>query len=515
MNVKELLIVVLLALVTTWGIEYLFFGKKEGEATTVASGQSFVAPKTAQEMKPLDLEVDFVDAKRSAPVTSTEIDTEHANLVFTTDGASLERLEFKRRIDGWPQELTTIFPVASTDKEQRCFLIGLTDETPFYYKLIEQKNREGQTTELTYEAQTSAGAIRKKFIIYKDSPKIDLILTLKPADAVQGMQARIFYPAPVMPDIAAEDITCALMYEQRGAITMIPRRCLYTDIHWATSTFFGVDDRYFVHAMISDADHFSQRGYYKLTGQNDIYAILEGPVVTQETSWKLSYYCGPKESKAMNAVDPRLEQTLGYAGWFAPIARFLLMVLVFLYGYLHNYGLAIIALTIITKILLLPFSLKGAQSMKRHAEVQKKLKYLQQKYKDDAETLARERADLMRKEGLGSLSGCLPLLLQLPIFFALSRVLSTSIELYQAPFGFWITDLSAKDPYYILPLLIVASMLLQATTVDAAQRVQLIVMAVVFGAITASLSAGLCLYIFMSTILGVAQTMLQKRYNLA
>src|SRR5579871_2756531 len=284
MNVKELLVVVLLALVTTWGIEYLFFGKKETDTTAVASGQSFVAPKTAQDMTPLDLEVDCVDAKRSGPITTTEVETDHALLVFTTDGASLERLEFKRKMDGWPQALTTIFPVASTDKEQRCFLVGLNEETPFYYKLVENKEgtvRDGclvyPTTQLTYEAQTRAGTIRKKFIIYKHSHKIDLVITLKPADTVQGMQARIFYPAPVMPDIAAEDIKSAIMNDQRGAITMIPRSSLNTDMYWATPTFFGVDDRYFVHAMITDADHFSQRGYYKLTGQNDLYAILEGP----------------------------------------------------------------------------------------------------------------------------------------------------------------------------------------------------------------------------------------------
>jgi YidC/Oxa1 family membrane protein insertase len=191
------------------------------------------------------------------------------------------------------------------------------------------------------------------------------------------------------------------------------------------------------------------------------------------------------------------------------------MLLNFLYTFLGNYGWAIVALTVLTKLVLLPFSLSGAKSMKKHAEMQKKLKYLQQKYKDDPETLMRERADLVRKEGLSGLSGCLPILLQLPIFFALSRVLSSSIELYQAPFFGWITDLSARDPYYILPILVALAMLLQATTVDAAQRMQLIIMALVFGAITANLSAGLCLYIFMSTLLGVVQAMIQQRCKVA
>jgi YidC/Oxa1 family membrane protein insertase len=318
-----------------------------------------------------------------------------------------------------------------------------------------------------------------------------------------------------MQDIAPDDTKSAIMTEENGSVTMITRTKLNTDMYWVSPTLFGVDDRYFVHAMIDDSNHFANRGYYALTGHNEMTAILEGPAVTTPTSWQFSFYFGPKESSAMHAVDPRLEQTMGYAGWFAPIAKWLLKLLNFLYSYLGNYGLAIIALTIITKLVLLPFSIKGNQSMKKHAEMQRKLKYLQQKYKDNPDLLAQERAELMRKEGLTSLSGCLPLLLQLPIFFALSRVLSTSIELYQAPFYGWITDLSAKDPYYVLPFLVGISMLLQASTTDAGQRVQMIIMAIVFSLITATLSAGLCLYIFMSTLLGALQSMAQKSFKAA
>jgi YidC/Oxa1 family membrane protein insertase len=513
MNIKELLLVVGLALVTTWGIEYLFFDKKPAtESTTVTSGQSFVAPKTPQDIKPLNVEVDFLDVKRGAPVVTTQIDTQHAQLVFSTDGASLERLEFKRHMDGWPQTLTTIFPVASTEREKRCFLVALEQETPFYYTLVSNQD-VGNAVELMYQAEVKGTTVKKKFIVYKDSCKIDLVLTITPGQATQ--QARIFYPAPLLQDLAADDGKSGLVNDEKGTVNVIARAKINPEMYWASPSLFGADDRYFVNALVADEQHFTRRGYFKLTGQADIAAVLEGPVVQQETTWHLSFYFGPKESKAMLQVDPRLEQTLGYAGWLAPLSKWLLVLLVFLYHYLGNYGLAIIALTILVKLVLLPFSIKGSQGMRKNAEVQKKLKYLQAKYKDDPETLARERAELMRREGLTSLSGCLPLLLQLPIFFALSRVLSTSLELYQAPFMFWITDLSAKDPYYVLPMLIAASMLLQAATVDASQRVQLIVMALVFGALTSTMSAGLCLYIFMSTILGVLQTVVQRRFGMA
>jgi YidC/Oxa1 family membrane protein insertase len=119
----------------------------------------------------------------------------------------------------------------------------------------------------------------------------------------------------------------------------------------------------------------------------------------------------------------------------------------------------------------------------------------------------------MRKHGFQDMAGCLPLLLQIPMFFALSRVLSSSIELYQAPFFFWIKDLSAHDPYLILPLLIGLTMIVQAGFADKQQRASILVMALIFGAFTTTLSAGLALYIFVSTFLSVAQTAFQKKLS--
>jgi len=144
--------------------------------------------------------------------------------------------------------------------------------------------------------------------------------------------------------------------------------------------------------------------------------------------------------------------------------------------------------------------------MKKRMEFDKKVRYLQQKYKEDPDMLARERAELVKKHGMPGLSGCLPLLIQFPIFIALSRVLSGSIELYRAPFCCWIRDLSMPDQYYVLPLLLVLSMVAQALTADKAQRFSLLAMAILFGAITSSLAAGLTIYILMNAVLGVLQT---------
>lgn len=515
MNIKELVVIVSLALLTTWGVEYLLFNKKGKQATELQSGQSFVIPKEQHPdlLKPLALDVDFVKTKKSPSPVITQVDTPLMSATFSTNGAVLERIEFKQELGGVPRQLSTVFPLVSDEAEKMCFLAALDSNTPYEYLLVsEQETVEAH--EITYKAEGHEATITKVFTVFKDQYKIGLTLTVTPKHG-NTVQTRIFIPTPLMPDIAATDTKSAIISEERNAITKIQLSRVAADKAWFAPTFVGLDNRYFVHALVQDPAQFTQRAYFKVLPSQDAVAILEGPALVQEQSWSLLFYMGPKEAKAMRLVDPRLEHTLDYAGFLAPISNLLLKLLTFLYGYVHNYGIAIILLTLLIKLLLLPFTLKGAQGMKKTAEMQRKLQYIQNKYKDDPEQLARERADLIRQHGMPGLSGCLPLLLQIPIFIALSRVLSSTIELYQAPFGLWISDLSQADPYYVLPALIALSMLLQAATVDAKQRTQFIIMACIFGALSINFSAGLCLYIFISTLLSVVQTMIQNKAKVA
>ncbi len=511
MNFKDLILPLSLALITTLAIQYFFVGRytSDTKMPEVVSGQSFEAPKTKQELKPLNTEIDFVDVKPVKP-TISEIETDWGHLVFSSDGASLERLEFKRYINDSLNIIGTIFPVTDTEKEQRCFLVALAQKTPYFYQLVDQQEDE-YTVELIYQVKVEEGTIQKIFTIHKDKNLIDLTVHIMPkAGLEEPLEARIFYPAPIMPEIAKDDTISALVGGENNSIQKIVRNKL--DIHkgWYTPTLFGADNRYFIHTMLNDPDHFTQRAYYKLSDHNKLFAILEGPAITQEHSWKISFYFGPKDMEVLSAIDNRLEQTLEFHWILAPIAKFLLALLKFFYGYLKNYGLAIILLTLLIKLLLLPFSVKGEESMKQRADLQKKLNYIRQKYKNDREALTRAQAELMQKHGMPGMAGCLPLLLQLPIFFVLSRVLSSSIELYHAPFAGWITDLSARDPYYVLPVLIGLCMLLQSLTVDSKQRLSVIAMALILPAFASNFSAGLSLYILISTALSVAQAMIQR-----
>jgi len=513
MNTKDLVISVGLALATTWAIQYFFFGKYRGGQNNDSSyEQSFVVPKAKQEYNPLNLEVDFIDIKRPIKAILSDIKTEWGSVTFSTDAASLESIEFKHPVSDTKDVIRTIFPVTVTERENRCFLVGFEKETPYYYQLVERKDGD-ESVQLIYEAKFDGNIISKTFIVYNKKHKIDLILKISPREGTTGgLKPRVFYLSPIMPAIANTDIISSVIIDRSGTFETINRDKLDIQRGWFGPTLFGTSNRYFVHALVEDTDSFAQRAYYKLEGHEKIFSILEGPTVQTSTTWMMSFYLGPKEDSAMIAVDGRLEKTLAYSGLLAPISKLLLHILKWLYSYLHNYGLAIIALTCIVRLILLPLTMNSTQKMNQQRELQKKLAYIQQKYKKNPERVAQERNALIRKYGMPGLGCLLPMLLQMPIFFALSRVLNGSIELYEAPM-LWIFDLSAKDPYYLLPILVGCSLLVQTMQGDAQQRTSGLVTALIFGAFAINFTAGLLLYICVSTLLGIVQTKAIKYFT--
>lgn len=513
MSGKDFLVMALLLVVSVWGVEFLisrFSGKKAETTEEIQSGQSYIAPKSKQEVKPLNVAVNFVETACVAPATKTEVDTPTIHAVFSTDGASLELLEFKRGA-GDARRITTIKQCAQEVRETRCFLVGLENESPFNYSLIDSHNDASATT-LTYQATCPDGIVRKTFIVSHDKYQIDMDLTLVPA-AGKSMVARVFYPTPSIGD--AKDPKSLVVSAVGGSIKKIARSSVDEQMGWYEPTLFGSDDRYFVHALVNDEKHFVQRAYPKILGQDDFLSVLEGPEVKEEATYKLSYYFGPKETAAMNMVDARLVKTLDYSALLAPLYRLFMAILLFLFYYLKNYGLAIIVFTILIKFAMLPFTLRSERGMKKHAELQKKLDYLKQRYKNEPQVLAQEQSELIRHYGMPGLFGsCLPILIQFPILIIVMRLLSTSVELYQAPF-LWVKDISAIDPWYILPALVVLFMVLQALLGESKSRVQGLVIALVVGALSASFSVGVCLYWLTSTIFSVAQVAIQKRLKAA
>jgi len=507
MNFRDLLVPVFFGLFCTMGIQYVFFGNK----TQAPAEVHFIAAPKKGQYDPLRSTIDFMTEKQQSSV-KTDIETNWGCISFSSHGGAIDSIDFKREVQGNIETIRTTFPQIDLSKKE--FIVALDEDTPTYYT-YKGHNETDNTHEILYSAHNEKCVLEKKFIVDKNATKIDLVLTITPRDMAY-ITPRIIYPAPVMADLVGTDIISSVIIDRNDGFSKKGINQINTNMGWFEPSMFGMDNRYFIYALITDTDGFAQRAYYTFSEDKQLSSVLEGPEVSTATEWRMSFYCGPKDLTAISLVDTRLELTLDYSGMLSMLAKLMLRILQWLYTYLHNYGLAIIILTLLIQLLLLPLSMRNGEEQfkQQQVEYQKRLALIKHKFKNNPEKLAVEQAELFRTHGLPSLGCLIPLLLQLPLFFALSRVLSSSFELYKAPL-FWMTDLSAKDPYYILPLLFIGMMIINdGSVVDPQQRMIKTISAIVFGAFISTFSAGLALYIVVGRVFGVMQPRILKYFNL-
>lgn len=506
MNLKELIVPLSLVLLTTWAVQYFVLNRyTSDEVKEIKSGQSFKAPQTASELKPLNTQVTLGLERLHEPILTT-IETPKAQLIFSTHGAALTSFTVKRERHTGSDRMVTISP--ANQPEDACFLVALEQESPYEYSLVDVQEIDNKVL-VSYKAECQAGIIEKTFTVFNDSYALDCAITLIPKTS---MQARVMFSSPNIPEGLRHEFVNSVVANEKGSVNKESIADLDTHKGWFAPSLFGADNKYFINTLVADTDVFVQRAYYKKIHKDRLMAFLEGPEVTVPTTWNLRFYVGSKEETAMAQVDKRLEQTLDYSGILAPISKLLLSLLAFIYNYVHNYGIALVLLTILINLLLWPLNMRGNQTRKKHEEFSKKMAYLKYKYKDEPEKLAQEQTELIKKHGL-NMGGCLPRLLQLPVFIALSRVVSSSVEFYRAPFIGWIHDLSASDPYYVLPFLIFTCLFIQALTVDRSQQISIIIIALVFGAMSVNFSAGLALYILIGAVMSLLQMFILERRN--
>ena len=237
------------------------------------------------------------------------------------------------------------------------------------------------------------------------------------------------------------------------------------------------------------------------------------PNLLVESDFRMFY--GPKEDQELLKFGHNLE--MSHDMTLEILAAPLLDLLRWIYGYVGNYGVAIIILTIIVRVVLFPLTFKGMKSMKRMQQLTPRMKKLQEKYKNNKEKLNKEMMEMYRKNKVNPLGGCLPMLLQLPVFFALYSSLSSAVELRHAPFIFWISDLSQPDGLGITPLLMGASMFIQqkmtpqTAMMDSTQAKIMQMLPFIFTIFTFTFPSGLTLYWVTSNILSIAQQQIINR----
>lgn len=237
----------------------------------------------------------------------------------------------------------------------------------------------------------------------------------------------------------------------------------------------------------------------------------------EQLSIPMRGYFGPKVLEELTTYDPKLKDTLDL-GWSSVISLPLLAIIKWLYKFVGNYGIAIIILTILIKILFYPLTRQSAVSMHRMKVLQPQMNSIREKHKGDPRTQQQKLMKFMVANKVNPMKGCIPILPQIPVFFAFYRVLSTSIELRHAPFFGWVMDLSAKDPYYITPLLLGVCMFVQQkltpmTGADKNQQRIMMMMPIVFTVMMLSLPSGMVIYMLTNTVVSVMQQQwLNKRF---
>lgn len=268
---------------------------------------------------------------------------------------------------------------------------------------------------------------------------------------------------------------------------------------------------YFVTAWIPNK--VSAADYYSKVNADGLYTIgMVGSEITVPSHEKMlvqsKLYTGPAQSDLLKKAAPGLQLTIDYGiFWFISVAIFWLMQKI--HEFIGNWGWSIVITTIIIKLLFYYLSAKSYRSMSMMKKIQPRIERLKELHRDDRQKMTQATLDLYRQEKVNPMGGCLPILIQIPVFIALYWVLVESVELRQAPFILWIHDLTAKDPYYVLPILVGISMFLQQRLSppppDPTQAKVMMFMPVIFTALFINFPAGLMLYWFVNNTLSFLQ----------
>ncbi len=284
-------------------------------------------------------------------------------------------------------------------------------------------------------------------------------------------------------------------------------------------------EKYFLVALVPEQGAGSEMRATNHLGVNKVVELeMAGPVFDLAPgaahTFRYRIYLGPKEASVLKPLGSHLDRLLDY-GFFNIIAQPLMLFLNWIYGFIGNYGIAIIILTTVIKGVFWPLSAKSYKSMQRMKELQPKMARLKERHSADKERLNMEVMQLYKTHKVNPLGGCLPMVVQIPFFFALYKILLGSIELRHAPFMLWVTDLSAKDPYYITPLLMGASMFLQQkmTPVSGGNETQMKMMMygmpVIFTFMFLNFPSGLVVYWLVNNVLSIAQQGMMLRQSKA
>ncbi len=393
------------------------------------------------------------------------------------------------------------------------------------FSVLDEAHPVGHMT-LTYQEKERGLWIQKEFTFHHDSYVVDVVIKSEgfseELDVLLGTNFGIVEwgqgfigslgPAWMIGDEIEKELPELDENDKAGTKPHLERS---GDVRWA-----ALQDKYFMSVVIPE----EAGGLFAVQElENVMTAGVRFSAVNGQHSHSFRLYAGPKQFDILKDFQIGLEDTIDF-GWFIydswgvvkAVAKPLFLVLRYFYDFTNNYGISIILLTVCIKLLFVPLQYKSYKSMQGMQKIQPKVLEVQNKFKDDRERLNKELMKLYKDHKVNPVGGCLPMLLQMPAFISLFNILYMTIDLRQAPFLLWITDLSVPDPFYVLPILMGASMMLQQkimpTTMDPTQAKMMLILPVFLTFLFLTFPAGLVLYWVTNNVLTITQQFVTDRY---
>jgi len=349
---------------------------------------------------------------------------------------------------------------------------------------------------LTLTQTLSTTTVTKKITFHKDG-SYNLHVTL-------SNDVPYFISPGHHPDVAADMYTFqgALIRKAEGSIETIEDGDAQGNEVFHGASIAAVNDKYYTSNFFDFENAMSI--FISKDEQEDPLVFVKG-----SPNFSVNGYIGAKEFATLAAIDERLTQVIEY-GFFTFIAKPVFIFLKYLHSIIGNWGWSIIAITLIIRLILYPLTYKGMVSMNKLKALSPKIKEIQKQHKGDPQKMNAKMMELYKKHGANPMGGCLPMIMQIPVFFAIYRVLLNSVELKHAPWISWIQDLSVMDPYYVLPVLMGASMFWQqritpTNFTDPMQEKIMKFLPLIFTFFFVTFPAGLTLYWFINNLFSVAQ----------
>lgn len=517
------LILALVLMTAVWfAFSFLFPQQKQQPPVAAAPPAEVATAAPAPPSAVLPAPVVNAVPTAAAPSRNVEVSTDKYRAVFTTAGARLVTMELKEYRETTAADSGPVTLVKATDASYATLRttgsesLALAADAP-YTLAADQRQLTvgaGEERQLVFRHVTASGVeITKTLTFHGDRYTIDCTLAARNLGgaALQGSLAL----ALVQPwDESKKD-----SYSFAGPAVLAGDKLHQVDVDDlkkeprsfdGSSRWGSLQSKYFMAAAVPLAGA-AEKLRLTLTGDR-LENLFDSPRINlaagEQRRFDYLLFFGPKDIDLLKAANHQLDLAVNF-GWFDLLAKPLLHVLIFFNGFLKNYGLAIILLTVIIKLLFWPLTHKSYASMKAMQKLQPEMQKVREKFKSDKERLNKELMELYKKHSVNPLGGCLPMLVQIPVFFALYKALLDSIALRQAPFMLWLTDLSAKDPYYITPLLMGASMFVQQkmtpTSMDPMQAKIFLFMPIIFTFLFLNFPSGLVIYWLVNNLLTIGQ----------